>query len=126
MLSPMENTVPVAIDTEEMRANLGYNCEVERRALFEFMEFGHQCLKTLRRDDSEMQHEEYNTLWRNKLHTLAENAEKIGAHALNEIIGRAELQFHADPAVKHHLLDLIGREFNKTEHFIRTVVGDNY
>ncbi|MGE0754821.1 MAG: hypothetical protein AB7L92_06640, partial [Alphaproteobacteria bacterium] len=121
----MENSAPIAIDTEEMRANLGYNCELERKALCNFLEFGQQCLTTLRREDSEMQHEEYNTLWRNKLHTLSEEAGKIGAVALHEILERAQLQFHADPAVKNHLLDLIEREFGKTEHFIRSVVGEN-
>lgn len=121
----MRSTSELAIDTEEMRANLGYNCEVERKALSDFLEFGLQCLSTLRREDSEMQNEEYNTLWRNKLHTLAEEAEKIGAGSLHEILGRAELQFHADPVVKHHLLDLVAREFAKAEHFIRSVVGES-
>ena len=120
----MEHPIAMAIDTEEMRANLGYNCELERKALFDFVAFGEQCLVTLRREDAAMQNEEYNTLWRNRLHTLAEEAEKIGAGALHEILARAELQFHADPAVKNHLLDLISREFSKAQLFIRTVVGE--
>lgn len=119
MIQPDE----IIIDTKEMRANLGYNCEVERKALQEFSNFGEQCLTTLRCDDDAMQTEAFSAIWRNRLHTFAEEAEKISAPALLEILQRAEGQFHADPAVKNHLLDLIEREFDKANTFINTIVG---
>ncbi len=114
-------SVPINID--ELRANLGYNCEVERKLLAHFVESVNAWLTELRREPSAMQNEEFNKLWQDFTQNLTEQATNIGAHRLAEMSARAEHQFASDATVKLHLLDLIEREFRPTEEFILSVVG---
>ncbi|MFO0388568.1 MAG: hypothetical protein ACK502_02455 [Alphaproteobacteria bacterium] len=114
-------SAPINID--ELRANLGYNCEVERKLLARFAESVNEWLTTLRRAPEEMQNDEYNAMWQQFTLNLTEQATNIGAHGLAEISKRAEHQFATDATVKLHLLDLIEREFRPTEEFILSVIG---
>jgi hypothetical protein len=114
-------SAPINID--ELRANLGYNCEVERKLLARFAESVNEWLVTLRREPASMQNEEYNALWTEFTQHLTSQSESIGAHGLAEISKRAEHQFATDATVKLHLLDLIEREFRPTEEFILSVIG---
>lgn len=111
------------INIDELRANLGYNCEVERKLLARFVESVNEWLFTLRRAPGEMQTEEYNAMWQQFTQNLTEQAHNISAHGLAEISARAEHQYASDATVKLHLLDLIEREFRPTEEFILSVVG---
>ncbi len=111
------------IDIDELRANLGYNCEVERRLLADFVEYVNEWLGALRRAPAEMQTEEYNTMWQEFTTHLTNQSTSIGAHGLAEMSARAQHQFASDATVKLHLLDLIEREFRPTEEFILSVVG---
>ena len=111
------------IDIEELRANLGYNCEVERSLLAHFVESVNEWLTILRRDPDNMQNDEFNAMWKQFTVNLTEQARNIGAHGLAEISARAEHQFASDATVKLHLLGLIEREFRPTEEFILSVVG---
>jgi hypothetical protein len=114
-------SAPINID--ELRANLGYNCEVERKLLARFAESVNAWLVTLRPESRDMQNDEYNAMWQQFTQNLTEQAENIGAHGLAEISARAEHQFASDATVKLHLLDLIEREFRRTEDFILSVIG---
>lgn len=113
----------IPIDISELRANLGYNCEVERNLLAHFATSVNEWLHALRRAPEDMQNEEYNALWQEFTRHLTAQAASIGAARLAEISARAEIQFASDATVKLHLLDLMEREFRKAEGFILSVVG---
>ncbi len=115
----------VPINIEELRNNLGHNCEVERKLLAEFVESSQKMLASLRRAPAEMRSDTYNKAWKKNIQQIKETAIKIGAARLAEMAARAEQQFEADAIVKEHLLELVTREFTETEHFIVSVIGSD-